>query len=107
MRTSSSRLIFPSAGRLPVTLPMAEAVEFVLRSHDFRAGRFRLGYQSCDDATDQYGIWDAGKCRGNAKGYARNPAVMGVIGPLNSVCAAEMLPDPEPRTGRTGRARIT
>ena len=71
---------------------MAEAVEFVLRSHDFRAGRFRLGYQSCDDATDQYGIYDEGKCRDNAKGYARNLAVVGVVGPLNSVCAAEMLP---------------
>jgi YVTN family beta-propeller protein len=82
----------PLRGQLPATLPMAEAVEFVLRRHDFRAGRFRLGYQSCDDATDQYGIYDAGKCRDNARGYARNPAVVGVVGPLNSVCAAEMLP---------------
>ena len=45
----------PLRGQIAATLPMAEAVEFVLRSHDFRAGRFRLGYQSCDDATDQYG----------------------------------------------------
>ena len=82
----------PLRGQIAATLPMAEAVEFVLRSHDFRAGRFRLGYQSCDDATDQYGIYDEGKCRDNAKGYARNLAVVGVVGPLNSVCAAEMLP---------------
>jgi ABC-type branched-subunit amino acid transport system substrate-binding protein/outer membrane protein assembly factor BamB len=82
----------PLRGQLAATLPMAEAVEFVLRRHDFRAGRFRLGYQSCDDATDQYGIYDAGKCRDNARGYARNRAVVGVVGPLNSGCAAEMLP---------------
>jgi YVTN family beta-propeller protein len=83
---------FPLRGQLAATLPMAEAVEFVLRRHNFRAGRFRLGYQSCDDATDQYGIYDAGKCRDNARGHARNQAVVGVVGPLNSVCAAEMLP---------------
>ena len=78
--------------QLPMTLPMSEAIGFVLRQHNFRAGRFPLGYQSCDDATDQYGVWDEDKCRRNAKAYARNPAILGVVGPLNSGCAAAMLP---------------
>jgi YVTN family beta-propeller protein len=82
----------PLRSQLAATLPMSEAVAFVLRQHDFRAGRFRLAYQSCDDATDQYGTWDAGKCRNNARAYASNPAVVGVVGPLNSGCAESMLP---------------
>ena len=82
----------PLRAQLPLTLPMSEAVAFVLRKHGFRAGRFSLGYQSCDDATDQYGIFDQGKCRDNARAYARNPAVLGVVGPLNSGCARAMLP---------------
>jgi YVTN family beta-propeller protein len=82
----------PLQAQLPSTLPMAEAVAFTVGRHDFRAGRFRLGYQSCDDATGQYGIWDPAKCRDNARTYARNPAVVGVVGPFNSGCATEMLP---------------
>jgi DNA-binding SARP family transcriptional activator/ABC-type branched-subunit amino acid transport system substrate-binding protein len=82
----------PLRAQLPLTLPMSEAVAFVLREHGFRAGRFSLGYQSCDDATDQYGIFDQAKCRDNARAYARNPAVLGVVGPLNSGCARAMLP---------------
>jgi YVTN family beta-propeller protein len=77
---------------LRTTLPMSQAVEFVLREHRFRAGRFRLGYQPCDDATAQYGTADWAKCRDNAGAYARNPAVIGVIGPLNSDCAERAIP---------------
>jgi branched-chain amino acid transport system substrate-binding protein len=83
---------FPLRAQLPATLPMASAVAFTMGRHDFRAGRFRVGYQSCDDATGQYGVWDPAKCRDNARAYARNRAVVGVVGPLNSGCAAEMLP---------------
>jgi YVTN family beta-propeller protein len=82
----------PLRGQLPVTLPMSQAIAFTVRQNDFRAGRFRLGLQSCDDGVGQYGIYDTAKCRDNARAYARNPAVVGVIGPLNSDCAAEMLP---------------
>jgi YVTN family beta-propeller protein len=82
----------PLRSQLAATLPMSEAVLFVLRQHHFRAGRFRLAYQSCDDATDQYGVADEGKCRANARAYASNPAVVGVVGPLNSGCAEQMLP---------------
>lgn len=82
----------PMRKQLGTTLPMSQAVAFVLRQHHFRAGRFRLGLQSCDDATARYGTSDQTKCRGNAKAYAANPAVVGVVGPLNSDCAAPMLP---------------
>ena len=35
----------------PTTQSMAAAIAFVLRAHDFRAGRFRLALQTCDDST--------------------------------------------------------
>ena len=82
----------PLRTQLGTTLRMSAAVAFVLRQHRFRAGRYRVGYQSCDDATAQTGVWDDGKCRDNARTYTANPAVVGVVGPLNSGCAAAMLP---------------
>ena len=74
------------------TLPMTEAVAFVLREHRFRAGRFTLGYQSCDAANATDGLLDFAKCRQNARAYVRNPAVIGVVGPYQSDCAWEMIP---------------
>ena len=89
------------------TLPMSAAVAFVLQQHDFRAGRFTLGLQSCDDAAAETGRWDPLKCRQNAHGYANNPAVIGIVGPLNSSCAAEMLPILNTAPGRPARAGLT
>jgi YVTN family beta-propeller protein len=82
----------PMRGQIATSLPMSQAVAFVLRQHRFRAGRFRVGYQSCDDATARYGTADPPKCRDNAKSYVADPAVLGVVGPMNSDCAAAMLP---------------
>ena len=78
-------------GSLP-TLQMSEAIAHVLRQRGFRAGRLRIGYQSCDDSTAQAGIADEEKCAANAKLYAETPAVIGVIGPFNSYCAIGQIP---------------
>jgi len=77
--------------RVP-TNQMADAIAFVLRERGFRAGRHTVGYQSCDDSTAQTGIFDPAKCTANAKAFAATPAVVGVIGPYNSDCAAEEIP---------------
>jgi branched-chain amino acid transport system substrate-binding protein len=77
--------------RLP-THQMAQAIAFVLRERGFRAGRFRVGYQSCDDSTSQSGIFDQAKCAANAKAFAAKPTVIGVVGPYNSACAVEEIP---------------
>ena len=53
----------PLTGQQRLTQPMAAAVEYVLRRHGFRAGRFTLGLQSCDDATERYGVWDRPSAR--------------------------------------------
>jgi DNA-binding SARP family transcriptional activator/ABC-type branched-subunit amino acid transport system substrate-binding protein len=80
------------AGPRAPTLAMSQAVEFVLRQHHFRAGKYRVASQSCDDSTAQSGNYDLGKCTGNMKLIAANPHVLGVIGPYNSGCAEWEIP---------------
>jgi branched-chain amino acid transport system substrate-binding protein len=74
------------------TTQMAQAIAFVLREHGFRAGRFRLAYQSCDDSIARTGLYDEAKCRENARAYAGNEDVLAVIGTVNSPCAFAALP---------------
>jgi DNA-binding SARP family transcriptional activator/ABC-type branched-subunit amino acid transport system substrate-binding protein len=74
------------------TLPMTDAIRLVLEQRDFRAGQYTVGYQSCDDSTAQAGDYDLYKCFSNAKAYARNLAVLGVVGPYNSGCADVQIP---------------
>ena len=71
---------------------MAQAITFVLRERGFRAGKFAIAYQSCDDSIATTGLYDETKCEANARAYAQNPQVVGVIGPLNSPCAVWAIP---------------
>jgi branched-chain amino acid transport system substrate-binding protein len=75
-----------------LTTEMADAVEFILKQHDFKAGGKTIGYQSCDDATAQAGSWDSAKCSANARAYANNKSVIGVVGTFNSGCAKLEIP---------------
>jgi YVTN family beta-propeller protein len=74
------------------TRQMSDAIAYVLRERDFRAGRFRVAYQSCDDSTEQTGIFDEQKCAANAKAFAANELVIGEVGPYNSGCARVQIP---------------
>lgn len=74
------------------SLPMAQAIEFVLARHGFRAAKYTVGYQSCDDSTAQTGGEDPAKCIGNAQAFAAARKVIGVIGPYGSGCAGSMIP---------------
>jgi len=76
----------------PQTVQMTEAIRFVLRQRKFRAGRFTIGYQVCDDSTAQRGAWDTAKCTANARAYAADRKVIGVIGTFNSGCAKLEIP---------------
>lgn len=71
---------------------MAKAIELVFRKRGFRAGKYRVAYQSCDDSTPQVGIFDVPKCAANAKSYAAGASVIGVIGTFNSGCAQSEIP---------------
>ena len=74
------------------TLPMVGAVQFTLERHRFRAGRFTVGYQSCDDSTAEAGFPDLAKCRSNAQRYAADHSVIAVIGTYTSDCAEVEIP---------------
>jgi YVTN family beta-propeller protein len=84
-----SDLPLQGGGAFP-TLQMSAAIAYVVRQHGFRAGRYRVAYQSCDDSNAR-GIFDPNKCAANAKAYADNRDVLGVIGPFNSGCAFEQI----------------
>ena len=75
-----------------LTTEMAQAVAFVLQQHDWKAGGKTIGFQSCDDATAQAGSWDSAKCTANARNYANDSSVLGVIGTFNSGCAKLEIP---------------
>jgi hypothetical protein len=72
-------------GDAAYTQRMAQAVEYVLRAHNFSAGRYTLGLQICDNS-------GTNGCTANAKAYAATPAVIGVIGPNRSICAGPEIP---------------
>jgi len=72
---------------------VGEAIQFELARRDFRAGRFVLGYQTCDDSTPGNGGGpDPAKCGANAHAYARNMSVIAVMGAWSSDCTAVELP---------------
>ena len=74
------------------TVEMEAAIRFVLAQHHYKAGPFRVGYQSCDDASPQDTSGDLTKCAANAKAFAADASVIGVIGTWSSNCAAVEIP---------------
>jgi branched-chain amino acid transport system substrate-binding protein len=72
--------------------PMAAGVQTLLREDGYRAGRFTVGYQSCDDSTTQSGSFDWARCVANARAYATDLQVIGVVGTYNSGCASVEIP---------------
>ncbi|MDX6440509.1 MAG: hypothetical protein QOE43_238 [Gaiellaceae bacterium] len=71
---------------------MANAVLTVLHAKHFRAGRYSVGYQSCDDSSGLAGVFDPGKCDTNASLYAKTTRVIGVVGTYDSACSGEEIP---------------
>ena len=84
---------FPMQGPASATtVPMTAAIRVMLAQHRFRAGPYTIGYQACDDSTAQAGNYDLDKCVANARSYAANRVVIGVVGPHNSACSGAQLP---------------
>jgi branched-chain amino acid transport system substrate-binding protein len=71
---------------------MTKAIQFILAGAGWKAGKWTIGYQSCDDATAQAGKWDSAKCSANGNAYARDKDVIGVLGTFNSGCAEIIVP---------------
>src|SRR5215831_11597041 len=82
----ASDLPLQGAGRAQ-NLAMGQAIRYVLQNqYKFKAGKYTIGYQECDDSTAQAGRYDPATCSSNARAYANNLAVIGVLGTFNSGC---------------------
>jgi branched-chain amino acid transport system substrate-binding protein len=86
-----SDLPLQGSGRTQTT-EMTQAIKYVLKKANFKAGKYKIGYQSCDDSTAQAGKWVSAKCSANGNAYAQNKSVIGVIGTFNSGCAEIVIP---------------
>ena len=86
-----SDLPLQGSGRTQTT-EMTEAIKYVLKKANFKAGKYKIGYQSCDDSTAQAGKWVSAKCSANGNAYSQNKTVIGVIGTFNSGCAEIIIP---------------
>jgi branched-chain amino acid transport system substrate-binding protein len=87
----ASDLPLQGAGRAQTT-EMSKAMTYAIASRGWKAGKYKIGYQSCDDSTAQTGGWDSAKCAANARTYAGNKSVIGVLGTFNSGCAKIEVP---------------
>ena len=88
----ASDLPLQGAGRAQ-NIAMGKAIQYILENQfHFKAGKYTVGYQACDDSTAQSGAWDPGKCTANGNSYSTNSAVVGVLGTFNSGCAKLIIP---------------
>jgi branched-chain amino acid transport system substrate-binding protein len=71
---------------------LADAIRWVLKDHGYRAGRYAVGYQSCDASTVQTGDYENRRCAANAHAFARTDDIVAVIGPMVSFCAQHEIP---------------
>jgi branched-chain amino acid transport system substrate-binding protein len=74
------------------TTQMNQAISYVLQQQDWKAGKYKIAFQPCNDASAQLAKWDPTKCSANAHAYAGNSSLIGVIGTFNSGCAAIEIP---------------
>ena len=71
---------------------MNNAIRLVLEQADNKAGDFTIEFEAFDDSTAAKGAWDGAVCASNARMYAEDESVVGVIGTYNSGCAAIEIP---------------
>ena len=69
----------------------AQAIKLVLTQREWRAGEYTVGLQACEETSAKTGLPSPEKCARNARAFAGNSSVLGVIGPLTSDCATHML----------------
>ena len=74
------------------SLQMNDAITLVLEAADWKAGGTRVAFQACDDSEADTGLWSKAQCSSNARAYAADPDLLGVIGTYNSGCAEVMIP---------------
>jgi DNA-binding SARP family transcriptional activator/ABC-type branched-subunit amino acid transport system substrate-binding protein/streptogramin lyase len=76
----------------PNGLQINAAIELRMRERGFRAGRFAIAFQACDDSTPTTVTTDEARCKANARAYTNDPSVVAVIGTFTSTCAIFEVP---------------
>ncbi len=74
------------------SLQMNDAIVLVLEAANWQAGGRQVAFQACDDSSAKTGLWTKAICQANARAYAGDPSVLGVVGTYNSGCAEAMIP---------------
>jgi branched-chain amino acid transport system substrate-binding protein len=74
------------------TAQMVRAIRFVLQQAGYRAGGYRIRFESHTDSTAAAKGYDRARCAANARGYAADRTIVGVVGPFDSGCAERALP---------------
>lgn len=74
------------------SLQMNDAIRLVLEDAGWKAGGRSVGFQACDDSSAKTGLWAKSLCQANARAYAADPSVLGVIGTYNSGCGEAEIP---------------
>ncbi len=74
------------------SLQMNDAIRLVLEGAGWTAGGRGVAFQACDDSEADTGLWSKAQCQANARAYAADPSVLGVVGTYNSGCAEAMIP---------------
>jgi len=74
------------------SVQMNKAMTYALSQRDWKAGKYKIAFQACNDASAQLAKWDPTKCSANAHAYAGNSSLLGVVGTFNSGCAAIEIP---------------
>jgi branched-chain amino acid transport system substrate-binding protein len=74
------------------SLQMNTAIQLVLEGANWQAGGRNVAFQACDDSLADTGLWSKAQCQANARAYAADASVLGVIGTYNSGCAEAMIP---------------
>jgi branched-chain amino acid transport system substrate-binding protein len=70
----------------------ADAIRLALEQRDFKAGKYAVGYRSCDESTAQTGAFEKRRCAANSEAYAGAHDLVAVIGPWSSYCAEVEIP---------------
>ncbi|MGZ4201288.1 MAG: hypothetical protein ACXVRH_04425, partial [Thermoleophilaceae bacterium] len=70
---------------------LPSVVHLVFQQRGFRGGRFRVGYQLCDVASAKTGITDPNRCRSDARRFAADRSVIGVVTLADSECSTSLI----------------
>jgi branched-chain amino acid transport system substrate-binding protein len=89
-----------------LTTEMNKAIAYMFQQAKWKAGKYTIAFQPCDDSTAQKGAWDSSKCTANANAYAHDSSVIGIIGTFNSGCAKLEIPIAN-RAGQLGYVSAT